>query len=62
MLENSPVIINPLTGANAAKSAFRINEVLEYFSLFADYLNYIKIKFDKSNLSKDMNIISDFLK
>eukprot|EP00340_Litonotus_pictus_P001259 CAMPEP_0170521018 /NCGR_PEP_ID=MMETSP0209-20121228/6353_1 /TAXON_ID=665100 ORGANISM="Litonotus pictus, Strain P1" /NCGR_SAMPLE_ID=MMETSP0209 /ASSEMBLY_ACC=CAM_ASM_000301 /LENGTH=901 /DNA_ID=CAMNT_0010807659 /DNA_START=471 /DNA_END=3176 /DNA_ORIENTATION=- len=60
--ENQACIINPLTGLNSAKAAYRISEVAEYFSLFVDYLNYIKIKFDKNNLPKEVNIMSEFLK
>lgn len=60
-MENQAVIINPMTGLNSAKSAYRINDVAEYFSLLVEYLNYSKIKFDKNNLAKDVNIIQDFL-
>lgn len=61
ILDNQATIINPLTGFNTAKSAFRISEVAEYFAIIVDYLNFVKIRFDKNNLPKHSNIVFDML-
>ncbi len=53
--------MSPLTGLNTAKSSFRINNVAQYFAIIVDYMNFVKIRFDKNNLCKDTNIIVDTL-
>lgn len=62
IIDTQAYIINPLTNFNAAKTAYRINEVTACFSILVDFLNYKKIMFDKNTLSKDSNIVNDFLK
>lgn len=61
-MDNQAFVINPLTGQNTTKAAFRIVEVAGHFSLIIDYLNFMKIRFDKNNLGKNTNIIYDLLK
>lgn len=60
-IDSQANIINPLTDLNTAKGAFRINDVAQYFGIVVDYINFIKIRFDKNNLSRNTNIIVDCL-
>ena len=55
-----PIIINPITRKNAAKNSFRIEDVKEAFGLAFDYVQGIKIKFDKcSSKLQDKNIVHE---
>ena len=60
--DKSPVILDPLSYLNASKSSFKIDEVKDLFSESLDYLNQIKLKYDKIDISaSSTNIIYDLL-
>ncbi len=60
--DKSPVILDPLSYLNASKSSFKIDEVKDLFSETLDYLNQIKLKYDKIDMSAtSTNIIYDLL-
>ena len=60
--DKSPVILDPLSYLNAAKSSFKIDEVKECFAEALDYLNMIKLKYDKIDFgASNSNIIYDLL-
>jgi hypothetical protein len=62
IFEKSPVILDPLSYNNASKSSFKIDEVKESFAEALDFLNMIKLKYDKIDMSaSSSNIIYDLL-
>lgn len=56
------MILDPLSYNNASKSSFKIDEVKECFAEALDFLNMIKLKYDKIDMSANSsNIIYDLL-
>ena len=56
------MILDPLSYNNASKSSYKIDEVKDSFAEALDYLNMIKLKYDKIDLSPNSsNIIYDLL-
>ena len=51
--ENIPVIIDPVTGLNAGKSSFRINDVQNVFISLNEELEKLRNIYDKNNLNKE---------
>ena len=53
--ENIPVIIDPVTGLNAGKSTFRINDVQNVFIILNEEIEELRQNYDKSsnNLNKN---------
>ena len=48
----SIVIIDPLTGVNASKSSYKIEEIQKTFSEASDFFYNEKIKYDKEGKTK----------
>lgn len=46
---DGPLIVDPITRKNVAKSSFRIDDVKEAFGSAFDQTQQLKIQFDKSN-------------
>lgn len=61
VLENIPVILDPVTGLNVAKNSFRIEEVRESLAAAYDILNNHKLLFDKKDLPNSTNVVFDLL-
>ena len=53
--ENIPIILDPVTGLNAGKSTFRINEVQNVFIALNEELEQLRNLYDKSNKAKENN-------
>ena len=51
--ENIPIIIDPVTGLNAGKSTFRINDVQNVFIALNEELEILRNIYDKNNNSKN---------
>ena len=47
--ENIPIIIDPVTGLNAGKSTFRINDVQSVFIVLNEELEKLRNEYDKNN-------------
>ena len=52
VLEVYPCILDPITYLNVAKNSFRINEIIDLFAKSFDFINQIKIKFDKNEIKE----------
>ena len=53
--ENIPIIIDPVTGLNAGKSTFRLNDVQNVFITLNEELEKLRNIYDKSNNNKNKN-------
>ena len=53
--ENIPIILDPVTGLNAGKSTFRINEVQNVFIALNEELEQLRNLYDKSTKAKENN-------
>lgn len=53
--------MDPVTGLNISKNSYRIEEVKDTFSYAYDYLNKMKLLFDKNDLILKTNLISNLL-
>jgi len=62
IIDYLPVILDPLTRKNVAKSSFRIEDVKESFTVAHTYLNEQKLKFDKNDLKHSNNLIFEMYK
>ena len=51
--ENIPVILDPVTGQNAGKSSFRINDVQKTIILINEELEKLRNIYDKNNDNKE---------
>lgn len=57
---DGPIIIDPITRKNVAKNSFRIDDVKDTFGQAFDFLQNIKIQFDKgSSKFNEKNFITD---
>jgi DNA polymerase sigma len=53
--ENIPVIIDPVTGLNAGKSTFRINDVQNVFITLNEEIEQLRNNYDKNNNNNNLN-------
>ena len=51
--ENIPIILDPVTGLNAGKSSFRINDVQNVFISLNEELENLRKIYDKNNNNKN---------
>ena len=57
---DGPIIINPITRKNVAKSSFRIEDVKDSFGLAFDYIQELKLLFDKNPTKlQEVNVITE---
>lgn len=57
--ENIPIILDPVTGLNAGKSTFRINDVQSVFIALNEELEQLRNLYNKNNKSKENQIKED---
>jgi DNA polymerase sigma len=53
--DNIPIIIDPVTGLNAGKSTFRINDVQSVFIALNEELERLRSEYDKNNNNNNKN-------
>lgn len=59
---DAPHVIDPITRKNVAKNSFRIEDVKETFGVAFDFIQNIKIQYDKTlNKDQNQNFITEFL-
>ncbi len=61
ILENVPIILDPITNLNVSKSSFKINEIKMTFFSYYQKFNEIRMKVESKMINDDETILYEFL-